>query len=263
MAFNHNGARLAIADTRSGNYGVSVYDTTTTPYTLLGKTNLDYLPGALIYSPDGTKLFVGGSLSEGIGTLDATKIPYVAIDSTIPTVSGGSNCIGMAYNPDKTILAILYDNQFKGAYFYDTTSFTQLYWERCYGYSIAFKPDGSQAAIGVNDSYTPRGYLININGTTIKAASPNPLSGTLRGMRFVYHPDGKRLIGMAGRAIGARVYNAETTAYGSMSDMFEVEPDNTVESIFYNKDGSRLFAIGNNTSRKMYIYNTEIDMVRK
>lgn len=262
-AYSPDGTRLAISDATSNSYGVRVYDTTTTPYTLLGKTNLDYSPGALIYSPDGTKLFVGGSLSEGIRTLDATKIPYVAIDSTIPTVSGGDACVGMAYNPDKTILAILYDNQYKGAYLYDTTSFTRLYWERCYGYSIAFKPDGSQAAIGVNDGSTPRGYLININGTTINAASPNPLISTLRGMRFVYHPDGKRLIGMAGRAIGTRVYNAETTAYTSMSDMFEVEPDNVVGDIFYNKDGSRLFAIGNTTTRKMYIYNTEIDMVSK
>jgi WD40 repeat protein len=146
-AYSSDGTRLAIADAKSGSYGVRVYDTTTTPYTLLGKTDLSNAPDALIYSPDNTKLLVGVRKNNGLITLDATQIPYVVTDNLISVGYNCTFCRAMAYNPDKTILALCYDDQYQGAYFYDTASYTSLYNTRGRGYSVAFSPDGKRAAM--------------------------------------------------------------------------------------------------------------------
>lgn len=270
ITYNPDGTRLALANNTSGAYGVQIYDTTTTPYTLLGATSLDYFVQSLLYSSDGTKLFVGLLTSYFI-TLDATQIPYVATDNVL-TWDIPHPVTSIAYNPDKTILALGANSQAytSGVCFYDTTTtpYTVLATfttHRCY--SITFNPNGTSAVTGNGgtgsyDGSKKGGRVYDINGTTIAEASSQPLTIGYR-MKYTYNPIGNRLVGSSLYNGATYCYNTTVTPYVSMSNMFEDVPESYIRNVFFNNNGSRLIIVSDVTTPPLYIYNTEIDMVSK
>lgn len=106
-AFSPDGTRLAVSHLNSPY--ITVYDTTTTPYTKLA--NPDTLPAGsgngCAFSPDGTRLAVAHQNSPNITIYDTTTTPYtkLANPGTLPAGTGN----GCAFSPDGAWLAVGHD----------------------------------------------------------------------------------------------------------------------------------------------------------
>ena len=103
-AFNHNGTRLAVAH-YSSPY-ITIYDTTTTPYTKL--SNPTTLPAGYAYgcafNHNGTRLAVAHDSSPYITIYDTTTTPYTKLSN--PTTLPAGIGRGCAFNHDGTRLAV-------------------------------------------------------------------------------------------------------------------------------------------------------------
>jgi hypothetical protein len=103
-AFNHNGTRLAVA--HGGSPYITIYDTTTTPYTKL--SNPTTLPASnawgCAFNHDGTRLAVAHEGSPYITIYDTTTTPYTKLSN--PTTLPAGNAFGCAFNHDGTRLAV-------------------------------------------------------------------------------------------------------------------------------------------------------------
>ena len=120
-AFNHNGTRLAVAHDSSPY--ITIYDTTTTPYTKL--SNPTTLPASdgrgCAFNHDGTRLAVAHSSSPYITIYDTTTTPYTKLSN--PTTLTGSSGYGCAFNHNGIRLAVAhYSSPYITAYgvVYDT-----------------------------------------------------------------------------------------------------------------------------------------------
>ena len=107
-AFNHNGTRLAVAHYSSP--FITIYDTTTTPYTKLpNPTTLPTGTGrGCAFNHDGTRLAVAHWSSPYITIYDTTTTPYTKLSN--PTTRPASNAYGCAFNHDGTRLAVAHDD---------------------------------------------------------------------------------------------------------------------------------------------------------
>jgi WD40 repeat protein len=278
IIYNHDGTRMALHKNKFNSNSIQIYDTTTTPYTILGIINVVKNVRSMAYSPDNNKLLVGCDTDYFV-TYDATQFPYVLTDDVLSWEHSGA-VNQMAYNADKTILA-LGSVTAKKACFYDTTTtpYTLIatYSYNAGVYGIAFSPDGKECIVSVEASISSNttkdfAYLYHINGKSITTSEINPFKYTAPDFGanvkcdVRYHPNGGKILfndtspSEFGKDI-LLLYNANS--YTRVQDMFYDPPRRDADFVTYNKDGSRLILIceGLYADFSLRIYNTEIDMV--
>jgi surface protein len=178
-AFNHNGTRLAV--THNSSPYITIYDTTTTPYTKL--SNPTTLPAGdgrgCAFNHDGTRLAVAHGKSPYITIYDTTTTPYTKLSN--PTTLPASTGYGCAFNHDGTRLAVAHSSSpYITIYDTTTTPYTKLSdpttLPAYYGLGCAFNHNGTRLAVAHYTSPYITAYGV-FYGTPLAYKANNLLSG--------------------------------------------------------------------------------------
>lgn len=209
------------------------------------------------FSPDGTRLAVGGAGSEYLAIYNTTTTPFTKISAP---VNAGNSPRNTAFSPDGTRFVVPFWGA-QAVYVYDTSTepYTVLYRNlQGIGSSLsaptacAFSPDGRRLAIGGSSSK----YLAIYDTTTApytKLADPSTLpTGDVYGCAF--SPDGTRLAVAHLTSPYITIYDTTTTPYTKLSNPSTLPTGNAFDCAF-SPDGTRL-AVAHDGSPYITIYDT-------
>ena len=123
-AYNNDSTRLAVGHASSP--FITIYDTTTTPYTKLANPNTrpSGAGRGCAYNNDGTRLAVAHDTTPYITIYDTTTTPYTKLDD--PSTPPSSTGYGCAYNNDGTRLAVAHQIT-PFITIYDTENINKIY----------------------------------------------------------------------------------------------------------------------------------------
>ena len=185
IAWKQDGTRLAI--THGDSPRISIYDTSTWPYTKI--SNPGTLPAGsswgCSWSPDGTRLAVAHASSPYITIYDTTTTPYTKISNpdTLPT--GTAN--GCSWSPDGKRLAVAHaSSPYMTVYNTEATPYTKLTSPTSLptgaANDCAWSADGERLAIGHGSSRYLSIY--NTATTPYTRLTTGAMSGAVHQMQF-------------------------------------------------------------------------------
>ena len=261
IAWKQDGTRLAI--THGDSPRISIYDTSTWPYTKI--SNPGTLPAGsswgCSWSPDGTRLAVAHASSPYITIYDTTTTPYTKISNpdTLPASIG----YGCSWSPDGTRLAVAHaSSPYITIYDTTTTPYTKISNPDTLPTGTAngcsWSPDGKRLAVAHASS--PYMTVYNTEATPYtKLTSPTSLP-TGAANDCAWSADGERLAIGHGSSRYLSIYNTATTPYtrlttGAMSGavhqmQFYGSGHQYIAVTLYNGLGARnagVYDIDNNT----------------
>jgi WD40 repeat protein len=265
VAFSPDGNSLVLGGNFLGRAKIySVSGTTVTYvsdiYANVGTTALSTTVFTSAFSPDGTKLVLGGAFAAyaKIYSVSGTTVTFVSnIYADTGTTLLNTNVLAVAFSPDSAKLVL--GGNFTGrAKIYSVSGTTVTYISDIYAdagttilnnglNSVAFSPDGNSLIIG--GSFTGNGKIYSVSGTIVTFVSniyadagTTALGNILRSIAF--SPNGNLLV-LGGQFAGrAKVYNVSGTTVTYLSDMYANNGttilDNAVHDVHFSPDGTKL-----------------------
>ena len=214
VAWKPDGTRLAI--THGSSPRISIYDTSTWPYTKI--SDPDTLPTGTAWgcswSPDGTRLAVAHDTSPYITIYDTTTTPYTKI--TNPGTLPVSTSYGCSWSPDGTRLAVAHKTSpYITIYDTTTTPYTKITNPGTLpagnANGCSWSPDGKKLAVAHDSS--PYMTVYNTETTPYtKLTNPTSLPNG-NANECAWSADGERLAIGHGSSRYLSIYNTATTPY--------------------------------------------------
>ena len=205
-------------------------------------TELAHLPETgeiitLLWSPNGNQLATL-SRSKVIQLWDITLNPYaVNLIYTLALDTEGSIRTELAWSPNSNYLAILTDN---GAEIFDTVDGTSTLHIPELISSLAWSPDGTQLAGGVNLGETRGRYVGAWDVAT--GGEVNTYFGADEGLYWsdiLWHPDGTMLVGVTSVPAALHAWDIETGELLNEVDIYGGEFGSTLKA-WWSDDGQQL-----------------------
>jgi len=240
IAFSPDGTELVLGGEFSD--GAKIYSVSGTTVTFVSDiyadsvaTAIDNYVHAIAFSPDGTKLILGGEFlgRAKIYSISGTTVTFVYNVHPIPMTALDPYVSSIAFSPDGTKLVL--GGGFLGyAKIYSVSGTTITFVSNIYAdtgttaldgtvYALAFSPDGTELVLG--GAFTGRAKIYSVSGTTVTFVSDiyadtgtTALSGSARACAF--SPDGPELV-LVGYFTGrAKIYSVSGTTVTFVSDIY-------------------------------------------
>jgi WD40 repeat protein len=222
---------------------------------------------SLAFSPDGTKLVIAGGFTNSIKlyNVNGTNITFVSdIYADAGTTVFDSNVFSVAFSPDgaKLVVGGGFTNYAK---LYNVSGSTIAFASNIsnvnyFIYSISFSPSGNILVLGGN--FTGNAKVYSVNNTTVtyisdiySDAGTTALNGTVYSISF--SPSGNSLVLGGDFTNRAKIYSVNNTTITYVNDIYAdagtTALNNTVETIAFSPDGTKLVIGGQFTNRaKLY-----------
>ena len=226
---------------------VSVYDTTTTPWTRLNiLTSTPTVQGTGVsFNPTGTQMAISLLYSPFIAVYDTSGASWNAVAA--PSISGVSFGYNVKYSPVGSTATVQFNNS-PGTYFYNTatTPWTAVSpgYISATGWSTAFSPGGAKAVTVHNGGGYMAAYSVSGSSWTRLADPTNPPTGGTFGSAFT--SDGNRVLVSGGSNCSpacryVNVYDTSSAPWTRLAGVADADqPDQAGFSAKLSADGANM-----------------------